>query len=499
MPISPLAAAYMTGQGGGGNDLAMLGMVDPALLQAQPELQLAQGMEQQGISDAPAYPGQAIARALQGVIGAGLQKSAISDLGRAYAGTPQTVAAILEKEQPNNPAIGLLKSNNPMAVMIGLQMAQKTIPIQAEGQRLGPNQVLVNGGPNPTAAGSPQLGGAAAAQEAAGRAPFEGGGTMVNQTPNGPQEVPITAATRAHLPYNQGGGPTPTAAIPPPQTTAVNPQRAPAPQMPAPPSPTGKDQSQVLQAAGLQGAPLPNPAIEPMVQADTEEVKADREKALAGQPDMANVRMIQDFLPKVQTGWGAETKLEGARILQGIGVPPDAIKDFLNTDVASGQILQKKFVELSAAAARTMGAREPGSVISMFSKAYPNLGTVPQAVVLQTNALYMDRERQMDLANAKTQYLNQSVGGVQSTGKYRGLTGFNEQFNQTNPPEAYLGAAEAMSGRPEVWARAKSSDQQDQITRLMPPNTKYLAPDGKWHMTPGGGAQQPAPVPGQQQ
>lgn len=493
MAISPLAAAYMT-VGAGSGDASLMMAANPALLAAQPELQLAGQMEAQGTSDAPAYPGQALARALQGGLGAYIQKGTISDLAQAMAGTPKAIAAILQKEQPKNPAIGLLNSDNPMAVMIGLQMMQKTIPIQAEGHRLGPNDILVNGNQNPTASGSPWLAGQTAGAEAKARAPYEPGGDAVVQTPDGPKEIPITAATRNAM--QPGTSATPALTVPPPQQPSPEQMqgvkanlaaRLNAANAAGTTSPTAPGVAGTTPPPAVQGTPLPNPAIEPLVQADTAEVKADREKALAGQPDMANVRMIQDFLPKVQTGWSAETRLEGGRILQGLGVPEDKIKDFLGTDVAAGQILQKKFVELSAAAARTMGAREPGSVISMFSKAYPNLGTVPEAVTLQTNALYMDRKRQMDLANAKTSYLNQSVAGVQSTGRYRGLTGFNEQFNQTNPPEAYLSAAEAMSGHPEAWGHATTPQLQNQITSVSPPSTKYLAPDGKWHMTPGAG------------
>ena len=327
--------------------------------------------------------------------------------------------------------------------------------------------------------------GAKAGAEAAAKAPYEPGGEATIQTPNGPQTIPITAATRAAM--QPGGiGATPTVAVPPPQ----------APPVPPTPSPSGKDQSQVPAqgaipgtapaAPAVQGKPLPNPAIEPAVKADTEELSKDREKAQAGQADMANVRMIQDFMPKVQTGWGADSKLEAARILKAVGVPDDAINKNIMTlpDVASGQILQKKFVELSAAAARTMGAREPGSVISMFSKAYPNLGTDPQAVSLQTNALYMDRLRSQHLAEQKTGYLNDSINGVQTTGKYRGLTGFNEQFGKTNPPEFYLHAAESMSGAPQPWARIKDPNQQQQIINLIPSGSHFMAPDGKMYVKP---------------
>ena len=187
-----------------------------------------------------------------------------------------------------------------------------------------------------------------------------------------------------------GGTASPSAAIPPPEPKS---QSSAAPSVPN--SATPKDQGRVPAQGGIpgrvSGKPLPNAAIEPAVKADTEELAKDRETALKGQQDMATIRAVQDFAPKVKTGWSADTKLEGARILKSIGVPDDKIKDFLKTDVAAGQILQKKFVELSAAAARTMGAREPGSVIQMFAKAYPNLGTDPDAINLQTNALYMDR------------------------------------------------------------------------------------------------------------
>jgi hypothetical protein len=237
-------------------------------------------------------------------------------------------------------------------------------------------------------------------------------------------------------------------------------------------------------APAVTGKPLANPAIDPAVAADTKELAADRELATKGQQDMATVKMIQDFLPKVQTGWSADTRLEAARILKAAGTSDAEIKTLLNTDVASGQILQKKFLELSAAAARGMGAREPGSVISMFAKAYPNLGTDPQAVQLQTNALYMDRLRQQNLASQKTNYLNDSINGVQGTGQYRGLKGFNEAFNKSDPAEKYLSASEAMSGVPNAWTRVKDPAQQQAVIDMIPAGTTYRAPDGSMRIHP---------------
>ena len=168
--------------------------------------------------------------------------------------------------------------------------------------------------------------------------------------------------------------------------------------------------------------------------------------------------------------------------MKAAGVSDANLQDFLSTDVASGQILNKKFLELSAGAARGMGAREPGSVISMFKDAYPSIGTDPQAVSLISNALYMDRARQNNLASQKTNFLNDLVNQYQQSGEYRGLRGFNEQFAKTDPPEFYLHAAEAMSGVNNGWKTVDDPAQQQAIIGLIPKGTPYMSPDGQMRM-----------------
>jgi hypothetical protein len=222
MPISPLAAAYMTGQGGG-NDMSMMGVVDPALIAAQPELQLAQGMEQQGISTAPAYPGAAIARALQGAIGAGLQKSTLSDLAKAYSGVPDEVANVLDKAQPGNPASALLHDPNPMVRMLGWQMAQKTIPIQAELQKTGPGQVVTSGPSTVTANQQPQSDEGKRFRDAQtlavqGEQPAANAITSVVSNAGRNRETGV-AAPPVPLNIPHGGSPINPAAVPPPQGT----------------------------------------------------------------------------------------------------------------------------------------------------------------------------------------------------------------------------------------------------------------------------------------
>jgi hypothetical protein len=470
MPTDPLVAMLA-----GGNEGAA---ANPFMLEAAPQLQLAQQLQQAGMSTAPASPAQGWGRLAQALAGTVMRHEATSDLAKAISGTSSKMAQLFPEGSIMRAG---LSSDDPLVQAVTWQQIPKTIPLLSQAEKLGPNEV-VRGIPanapagQPLAAGSPAQAGKVAGAEAAARAPYLPGGPATQETENGPREIEQTALERAQAARGRAGG-------------ALSPKLQPL--APSQGQPQGGTQQP---AAGtvMQGKPLPNPAIEPAVKVDTEELSKDREKALAGQADMANVRLIQDFVPKVQTGWGAETKLEAARILKTIGVPQDVINKNIMTlpDVASGQILQKKFVELSAAAARTMGAREPGSVISMFAKSYPNLGTDPQAITLQTNALYMDRLRSQHLAEQKTNFLNDSINGVQGSGQYRGLRGFNEAFNRSNPAESYLHAAEAMSGATEPWKRVTTMSQRNAVIRLIPPGTAYMGPDNKMHVTPGAGSQQ---------
>lgn len=527
---SDLATALIQGNASG---LA----ADPMMAQIAPEFTLAQNLAQQGLSTAPAYPMQALGRLAQTLASVKMMHDATSDLQGIYGGSAEEMGKIFP---PGTQMGDALRSSSPMVRMLAMQNAGKALLLNSENQKVGPEQTIVapatpRQGGGVVAAGSPgqagaveaaknpaliqraggtaaaenpaliaRAGGVAAAENPAlvaragqteaarnpalvqragavkaAEAPYEAGGEGVVHGPNGPVTIPITAATRAGMQPQ----PRDEQVISPPGAAGLHLPAAPGGA--AAPAQQPASFAERFAPTGVTGAPLKNPAIDPAVAADTKEVAADREKAIAGQQDMATVRMIQDFMPKVQTGWSAESKLEAARILKdGLGVSDDKIKDFLHTDVASGQILQKKFLELSSAAARTMGAREPGSVIQMFAKAYPSLGTDPQAVKLQTNALYMDRVRSQAMAREKTNYLNDSINGVQSSGQYRGLKGFNEAFDQAHPSERYLSASEAMSGVPAPWKRIKDPAEQNAVIDLIPSGTTYMSPDNKMRIKP---------------
>ena len=238
------------------------------------------------------------------------------------------------------------------------------------------------------------------------------------------------------------------------------------------------------------GTPYISPTVEEGLKtlsgADAKQVTEGRENAYSSYgKDLASIQMIQDFLPQVRTGWGAETRLQGASILQSLGVDPDKIKNsFLGIDPTAGQLLNKRFLELSAGAVRAMGAREPGSVINLFKNAYPSLESTPDTITLQTNAIAMDRLRATHEADAKAQYYRDSLSqNQQDPTQYRGLNGFDKQFNATNDPQQYLHAAEAMSMRPEAW-KGSSSDQQQNIYNLIPSGKHFIDGDGKERVKP---------------
>lgn len=500
---------------------------DPtSALMITPQMQLAQSMLAQGTDTSPIRsPWQGLARLGQVIAGRKIEGDAYKSMAGMTGQSAQAAAATL----PDGPLKTALQSDNPLIRMQALGVYSKSGLLQAnELHTLGPDQQLVSpGAPKPVATSTVPMThegqlatdvsnnpnvttanaavkGAEAAAEAKGKSPYE-----TVETRSG-AVLPLTSIPGiGETAGNSTTTPSPPAPMVQPQMPGPPGQQQPPPIPDLVPTGPGSDMYRRVQAdmhgtgspqtsefgggvralPGGKGIMAPSQdTFKPLIEDDNKEVLADREKAIAGQQDMATVTAIRDFMPKVKTGWSAETKLEGGRILQAAGVDPKEIQNFTSIDPSSGQVLQKKFVELSAAAARSMGAREPGSVISMFAKAYPNLGTTDGAINLQSNALYMDRLRQQKMATDKTNYFNDSVNSLQQTGGYRGLKGFNEQFAKTDDPNDYLRAAESMSDAgaktPQwsQWGKITDPIAQHRIISLIPQGQQYLGPDNQTYV-----------------
>lgn len=196
---------------------------------------------------------------------------------------------------------------------------------------------------------------------------------------------------------------------------------------------------------------------------------------------MATAQLIGDLSPRVQQGWGANTIADAARVMTALGVSEPIIKSFTGTNAASADVLGKMFLAQTASAVRVMGAREPGSVISLFGKAYPSLETQPNATNLIENVLYMQGQRQHDEYALAQQYHTNSVDALQTGASYKPLSSFTAEFNSSTGPHAsvnYLKAAQAMSNDQVAWKDLKP-EQIDQIVALIPQGKHYIAPNGQ--------------------
>jgi hypothetical protein len=229
---------------------------------------------------------------------------------------------------------------------------------------------------------------------------------------------------------------------------------------------------------------------------DQADVAADTEKTKAGNGIYGTTATIRSMLPNVTTGQFAEPKLLMAQWASALGMSPEAVQKYVGTDTPGGELLQKKLFELSTGAVRGMGAREPGSVIAMFNKNYPNLSSRGPTIEAMTRLLDMDQRRQADYTEGKQQALSDARNQYGQTGQYNGLVGFDNKFNQSNSPVVYQGAALAAAKMPySVWSKGLSPQQQAQAMQMASSHwndvTGFFGPpenDGKperFH-TPGG-------------
>lgn len=176
---------------------------------------------------------------------------------------------------------------------------------------------------------------------------------------------------------------------------------------------------------------------------------------------------IRSVLPQVQTGMGAPFVNDLARSLTYLGVPVDKVKELTGINPVQGEILMKKLFELTSAAVRGMGAREPGSVMQMFAQNYPNMQSRPETIDAMTRLLDMDQIWKEDRSSAMRNYQLDSVNRMASTNEYRGLKGFDDEFNRTHDERVYVAAALASGGLDfQTWAKDLSTEQQTQALQL---------------------------------
>jgi hypothetical protein len=197
--------------------------------------------------------------------------------------------------------------------------------------------------------------------------------------------------------------------------------------------------------------------------------------ANSAQDQAATIQSLRDIMGRgLNTGWGADARSQLARVLTAAGVGADAVKNIAGINPADADAFNKQALRLSAEAVRGMGAREPGSVISLFSRAYPNLETQPQALDLMTNMLALQAQRAQDRRNFVLGRFNQPDGN-----SYGAVSQAQADFDRQSPAVAYLHAAEAMTQgyQAQAWGGAAPAELQ-QILKLIPTGRAYFDPSG---------------------
>jgi hypothetical protein len=420
---SDLATMLLSGNAAG---VAM----DPAMAQIAPDLQLAQAMTQQGISTAPAYPMQALGRLGQALAGAKIMSDATGQLQGIYGNAADAASRSLPQDHPLQ---GALKSPDPYARMVALQQYPKALLLLGEAKGVKPGEELRYPVPG-TAPAAANTGGAAAAAEAAKnpaliaraggiasaenpaliaragatkavQAPYEGGGDVVVQGPNGPVRIPATAATRAAI---QPGGP--QGVVRPPDEQVVGgpaagihvPGQAPA-------AGVGADNF-AQRFAGVTGEPVKTPEFEGSVKGQ-QELYGEANKALGtviGERITGGGKATYDKLnaldtmesalrtggPNVITGPFAESILKGREALAGMGINVDWLKKGL----PETEIISKMNAQLASASAKAMTGRPTQSEFNIWMRNNPGLVTSPQGTFALINVLRQQSQQDLDLS-----------------------------------------------------------------------------------------------------
>jgi hypothetical protein len=411
MATSPLAAALLGGAGGGEGNAAAMMALDPTMMTAMPDLQLAQGMISQGMSTAPASPLQALARVAQTAAGGYLQKNALSGLAQAYAGTADHAASTLPEGHPLRAA---LQSSDPMVRMQGLQAYQKALTLMSEPYSESPGSNRYVGGAkiggndrprselgiqqedidnaNRRAAAAPPAPGARPAVAAPAGGPraaaapvplspprIEGGGieSVTGMSPATPAPVDNGLTFDDRFSAARRSGVPPTSAPTVPFQGAIDTQAAKAaatkqaeanveygdlisPQSPPRKGPGGTEA--LTTTHGTLVPPLTDQAPLPKTPAEAKSVVDAWQKTKEGwnsslQPGyQAEQRLhtIANVFKTMQTGYGAEQKAHVASLLKSIGLtlPGDVLGDPAKVETAIHENYVETLQQLKATTPR---------------------------------------------------------------------------------------------------------------------------------------------------
>lgn len=410
-----LATALVSGQ----NNQAMM---DPAMAGIMPQLQLAQALQQQGMSTAPAAPAQAWGRLAQTLAGVKVGNDAQNDLNALNS----NATAAMGKIFPPGTVIGDgLQSDSPLVRMHSMQAAAKAMVLNSVGETMGPEQRRVfpgtpKAGGGVVAQGDPSLAGATEAAKnpalvgravatAAGELPYKPIKRVI-EGPNGPE---MTERPAVEL------GPRPVQTIPvrPPvprpavAETGLAPgaakQQDRAPALPATaPGAQAANFDDRFGAAGVRGEPVKTPEFQgrtKMFEGADEALGKEIGEHITGGGKVAREKLnaldtIESAMRTeggkgIVTGPHAESVLRLRETLDGMGIKTDWIK----RGMPESEIITKMNAQLASASAKAMTGRPTQFEFASWQKNNPGLSTSKEGSLALIDVLRQQAKNDIDL------------------------------------------------------------------------------------------------------
>ncbi len=182
---------------------------------------------------------------------------------------------------------------------------------------------------------------------------------------------------------------------------------------------------------------------------------------------MPRLNEMADIARQLATGPTAPIMAKAAAILEGLGVPHEAIQKL--TNMSSGSAAQE-FVKLNLTAAGAAAKADVGSnngieSVKLYQSANPGLNLLPDANKRITNMMRVAAQATQDYAQGALQHFETNENrflhpqpGEPAQG-YTPLTSFNRKWQQQNNPQVYAAATGILNGDPfDKWAGRLQND-----------------------------------------
>lgn len=508
MPASPLAAA-LVGQEQGGS------FMDPAMLEAQPQLSLAKAMMGNAISTAPASPWEAAARVGQAIAGLSVQNDAVSELARAYSNSTDKMADALTQVSPKHPLIAALRSPDLATRMSAAKEFGKAMTLLGEGYDIGPgNQRQMNGvvvgentnprspegvlqsdinnanragarttAVNPSAAPVPRTNiqpALPAQSQAGGIESVIGGGTgqpspalsfndrFPAAHPNNPLQgaIDTKAATTAAEKQAEAGVEFGDLAKQPPA-----PQKG-----PGGTEPLTTIHGTLVPPLTDQGVIDRSPAaLKEAIPAWQKTVTSWNTGLVAGQDAEQRLKSIADAFKTINTGWGTEQKAQVNAIMKSLGLP----QILPNADPASvEQSLHENYVQTLKrlqASVQGTGSRFTQMEFRLLSEnaEHPNLQPEANLKMLTEDLAQLRQARDLP-----------RDWQVAKQNGWQNPQSFEEAWLRQNPISGYTAAARKEIGPLKGMEGGQKQTQSVTQNAAQPPAPgARQAPDGNWYVS----------------